>query len=95
MVNKKIMDTTFNRGVYNRSRKIYLENKGLIKCARCLYHGIENETKKLYGFNIFSSKTRYPNWKLVSKNKKQWMKKSLKIEHKNLKYFDDYFEIFF
>jgi len=108
MRNKEILDTTSNRGVYNRARKIYLEEQGEIICARCPYHGIENESKKFYGcmaiwnWNIPNvgdrpriRRVRYPNWKLVSKNKKQWMKKTIKVKKSNLKYFDDYFELFF
>lgn len=108
MKNKEILDTTSNRGVYNRARKVYLEQKGEIICAICPYHGIENESKKFYGskalWNWNNSNVgdrpriirfRHPNWKLVSKNGKQWMKKPVKVKKRNLKYFDDYFELFF
>ena len=111
MKNKENMDTTSNRGVYNKTRKLHLERTGKIYCARCPYHGIENNTKKWYGSrgiwrcNISTSLTlykiedsprvRHPNWKLVSKNRKQWMKKPVKVKKRNLKYFDDYFELFF
>jgi len=102
MANKKIMDTTSNRGVFNKSRKIYLEQKGKIHCSRCPYHGCENADNKFYGtlmirrhVNLDIKNVRYPNWKLVSKNKKQWMKKKIKIKRRNYKYFEDYFELFF
>ena len=101
MANKKIMDTTSNRGVYNKSRKIYLEEKGEIHCSRCPYHTIENNDNKFYGSRLVWNlephikNVRCPNWKLVSKNKKQWMKKQIKIKRRNYKYFEDYHKLFF
>lgn len=80
MKTKKLMDTTGSRYEYNRLRKEYLTNRE-IKCSLCGYHRGENKEGKLYG-GFLDSNVRYPNWKLVSKNKKQWMKKPLKIEKK-------------
>jgi len=80
MANKEIMKTTSNRSVYNKSRKIYLERNGLIKCSRCPYHRVENDTRKWYGEHGYFKRTRKPNWKLVSKNRKQWMEKPLMIK---------------
>lgn len=96
MANKKIMNITSNRGEYNKSRKIYLEQKGLIHCARCPYHRGENDERKWYGttFN-FVKRVRHPNWKLVSKNCKQWMKKPVKVKKSNFKFLEDHFELFF
>lgn len=74
MTTKQILDTTSNRSVYNRSRKEYLEKKGKIHCAWCRYHGGENSTKKWYHYDEGEIGIR-PNWKLVSKNHKQWMEK--------------------
>lgn len=106
MTNKKIMDTTSIRGVYNKTRKIYLERKGKIYCAKCPYHKHENADNKFYGTRMIWNwnipnvgdvpkirSVRYPNWKLVSKNKKQWMKKRIKIKRKNYKF--DYYQLFF
>ena len=77
--------TTTDRSTYNKLHKEHLEAIGEIRCTRCTYHGGENETNKWYG-STFTWRnnyqeprtTRHPNWKLVSKNKKQWMKKNLK-----------------
>lgn len=80
---KKIVEKTTNRKVYNRAYKAYLECKGKIYCSYCPYHRVENDDKKWYGGLIdeFTNKyhIRYPNWKLVSKNRKQWMKKPIRI----------------
>ena len=84
--------TTINRNVYNRLRKEYLEHSGEIRCSYCKYHKNENKKGKWYGgFTDYSKpeseficinpeKITYPSWKLVSKNKKQWMDKKLKIK---------------
>jgi len=72
---KKISKTTTNRGEFNRAYKEYLERKGRIHCSRCRYHKGENYTGNCYGGY---RKMTYPNWKLVSKNPKQWMDKPMK-----------------
>lgn len=84
---KTIVDTTTNRGEFNRAYKLFLEHSGKIHCSRCGYHRGENEYNKWYGGYIYETKTnknsgkhpRHPSWKLVSKNRKQWMKKPIKI----------------
>ena len=74
--------TTTNRTVYNKLHKI--KNAS---CSFCRWHGptSENDSWTWYGgYRI--NKIKYPNWKLVSKNKKQWMKKPIKLvkkEHYN------------
>lgn len=75
---KKIMDETTNRYVYNRIRKRFLEGDE-ISCSRCRYHHGDNLDHKLYGDygSRRNGSLRQPNWKLVSKNKKQWMDKKL------------------
>lgn len=65
---------TNNRTYYNKLRKFYLEVDGEIRCSFCKYNGGENSTKNWYG-GFKEDAIKYPNWKLVSKNKKQWMKK--------------------
>jgi hypothetical protein len=88
---------TNNRYVYNRIRKQQLEKTGKIRCAWCSYNGGENSTKKWYGskFNIdkfnagfeeLIEDVRWPSWKLVSKNKKQWMNKGINIIEKERRY---------
>lgn len=78
---KKIVNQTTNRGEFNRAYKQHLESKGKIRCCYCGYHHGENDDKNWYGGFKENNrlKIRYPNWKLVSKNRKQWMKKPTKI----------------
>lgn len=88
---KNITKTTTNRGEFNRAYKEYLERKGKIHCSYCGYHHNENaDGKKWYGGYVYDdmevcrgkrkgTNTRFPNWKLVSRNRKQWMKKPIKI----------------
>lgn len=78
---KRIVDQTTNRGEFNRAYKEYLERKGKIHCSYCGYHRNENYEGKWYGgFKENNrAKLKYPNWKLISKNGKQWMKKPIKI----------------
>lgn len=80
MKTKKLMDTTGSRYEYNRLRKEYLTNRE-ISCNWCGYHSGENYKGKWYG-GYKNSNITYPSWKLVSKNKKQWMKKPLKFKER-------------
>jgi hypothetical protein len=80
MKSKKIMDETANRYEFNRVRKRFLEHKGEIRCTYCRYHRGDNQTNMFYG--SYGRHIKYPNWKLVSKNKKQWMNKPIKIKTK-------------
>lgn len=75
---KETTKTTENRSVYNKLRKRELENYGSIHCCWCNYHWGENYKGKSYG-GFVDKQITYPNWKLVFKNKKQWMNKRLKI----------------
>lgn len=75
---KKIMDETTNRYEYNRVRKECSGN-----CTWCRYHLGDNLDHKLYGEYASRGKMRFPNWKLVSKNKKQWMGNPVKYETNN------------
>lgn len=89
MGSKFLTQTTTNRGEFNRAYKAHLEHTGKIRCTYCGYHKNENaRDKKWYGRIIYDdmetcsgkrkgTNTRYPNWKLVSKNNKQWMKKPI------------------
>lgn len=86
---KKILETTTNRKIYNRAHKYYLSDK-YGHCPRCRYHKGENYRGKYYG-GYENDGLTYPNWKLVSKNRKQWMKKPIKVKedyqnHRNEKY---------
>lgn len=90
MGNKQIVKTTTNRGEFNRAYKTHLEQKGKIHCSRCPYHRCENINHNWYGGHYDESKSkykiRYPNWKLVSKQPKQWMKKPIVITEEVSKY---------
>ena len=78
---KQIVKTTTNRGEFNRAYKKYLEvSKAELHCSYCRFHKGENYTGKSYGEH--HKKTLYPNWKLVSKQPKQWMKKPIKMVKK-------------
>lgn len=39
---KKVLDETTNSNVYNKARKMYLDQTGQIDCSRCPYHKYEN-----------------------------------------------------
>lgn len=80
--------TTVNRSVYN---KLYKRKNA--SCPFCKWHGptSENDRWKWYGLyqkynggkKVWEDYFKHPNWKLVSKNRKQWMKKPIKkIEDK-------------
>jgi hypothetical protein len=87
MKSKKIVKTTTNRGEFNRAYKFYLEQKAKIHCSYCAYHRCENGCgTKMYG-SLSGVSFRHPNWKLVSKQPKQWMKKPIK---KRIKYYGGY-----
>jgi hypothetical protein len=80
MKSRIITKTTNCRSEFNRAYKHYLEKKGLIQCSYCGYHKHENSKyNDSYGGWVDDKKFRYPSWKLVSKNKWQWMSKNLKI----------------
>ena len=79
MKNINVLKSTTNRSEFNRAYKMYLERNGKIRCTYCKYHENENRTNKYYGGYKLNKGVRYPNWKLVSKNSKQWMKKRLVI----------------
>ena len=91
---KETLETTANRGEFNRAYKAHLERSGKIHCSYCGYHSNENKTSKWYGGFIYDdmetcrgkrkgTNTRFPNWKLVSKNRKQWMKKPIRIKYEH------------
>ena len=84
MGNKNLVKNTTSRSEFNRAYKIHLEQRGGIHCSYCKYHRGENDDRKWYGKSLRCNKFKYPNWKLVSKNQKQWMKKPIKIitEHR-------------
>jgi len=89
---QKIVKETTNRGEFNRAYKEYLERKGKIHCSYCKYHKNENYKGKWYGAYesadsqgnlIPPDKIKVPNWKLVTKRRKQWMGKPIKISVHN------------
>ncbi len=85
---------TTNNYVYNKLRKKMLEQKSKIHCSYCKYHENENNTDKYYGelrsyFKDEENYFRYPNWKLVSKKRKQWMDKTYRKVVRHSNYFPD------
>lgn len=102
MKTNKILKETTLRSEYNKAYKQHLEAVGKIRCSWCSYHGGENDTRKWYGSRNWwknpdtTISTRYPNWKLVSKNKKQWMNKNIKVTKRTYNRWDlsyEYVEI--
>ena len=92
MKNKEILERTANRKVFNYAYKEHLERKGKIRCAWCRYNKGENSTQDWYGGHwndeINDYKIKYPSWKLSTKNRKQWMKKPIKINEKTYVRYD-------
>ncbi len=76
---KKIVETTTNRNAFNKAYKGYISSKKGY-CPRCRFHKGENYEGKSYGGYSDYERITYPSWKLVSKNRKQWMKKPMNIE---------------
>lgn len=85
---KLIIDKTISRSDYNRAYKRYLKHTGKIKCSYCKYHDGENSSHNFYGgwfdddeivnngnniIKVGKNKVKFPNWKLITKNRKQWM----------------------
>lgn len=89
---KTIKDSTTNRGEFNRAYKAHLERKNKIRCSYCKYHRNENRTTNLYWGD--DSHLKYPNWKLVSKNEKQWMEKPMMIKMNRRVRFDAIIETY-
>src|ERR1035437_5111171 len=101
MGNKLVSETTTNRGEFNRAYKGYLAHKSDgMSCSYCKYHRNENGAGRKYYYGHYRTNGHlnmtYPNWKLVSKNPKQWMKKPIKIKVRtNIIYKNTYFDIVF
>lgn len=83
--------TTTNNFVFNRVRIPYDSNcgycgvsSGCNKRRKHKFYEVGRRYKKKFneelGYRVrtdeYELKGRYPNWKMVSKNKKQWMEKS-------------------
>ena len=71
---------TTNRGYYNKLRKLRLANDADIHCSYCGYNRGENSKIKRYEIYPDGDGNKYPSWKLVSKNRKQWMEKPYHTE---------------
>jgi len=85
--NQEYKETT-NSSVFKKLHKI-----NNASCSCCSWHGPNSENDRWTSYFFFQEDVkgrwfknkkkgegRYPNWKLVSKNKKQWMKKKLRLE---------------
>jgi hypothetical protein len=80
MKKKKILETTDNSTVYKRVKRNYLYDYGV--CNYCRPHRGCNCRVHYGGFA--HKKLKYPSWKLVSKNRKQWQDKPLKKKQREL-----------
>jgi len=80
MKKKKVLKSTDNSTVYRHTLRNYLYNYG--SCDRCSPHGGCNRRNRYGGFA--HEKLKYPSWKQVSKNPKQWMGKPIKRVEKRL-----------
>jgi len=77
---RKEYENSTNRTVYNRLRKKYLAEKAEIRCSYCGWNSNENSTDKWYGSRRAWGEeepiyTKYPSWKLATRNHKQWQEK--------------------
>ena len=84
MRDSEILKRTTNNAVYRKLYKKQLEQRGKIRCSICAVHRGENDERKCYGttrswHDEKYQRTRYPSWKLVSKNKNQYTPKPLKF----------------
>ena len=87
MKGKLELKTTVNRQLHSKLYRRQLEHGGKIKCSYCHPNKGCNKSRKTKSYGGFSDeKINYPNWKLVSKNSKQWMGKSIKIKKQQLRY---------
>jgi hypothetical protein len=59
----------------NKTYKLHRWVASHICCMGCINRG----RRTYYHVEGFYKKAKYPSWKLVSKNKKQWGKKPIKI----------------
>jgi hypothetical protein len=80
MKKKQVLQTTDNRSVYNHTLRNYLYNYGV--CDYCSPHRGCNRRNHYGGFA--HKKLKYPSWKQVSKNRKQWMDKPLRKEQREV-----------
>lgn len=74
-INKRLYDMTADNKVY---KLCHYHQEGIC-CLRCAKRG----RRGYFYYDYNHGKHRYPSWKLVSKNKKQWIPKDLKIEEEN------------
>ncbi len=71
------------RGFINETTHRRTHNILHIKCVTgCCIKCSKREKQNYYRIAEYNGKAdiKYPSWKLVSKNKKQWMKKPLKFK---------------
>ena len=93
MKRHRCLKETTDRRTYNRVKK----NLYAI-CPRCPWHSnfwrdcIDNPYIHMYMEDGASQIKNHPNWKLVSKNRKQWMKKRfIKVNRSYPEGFDTYY----
>ena len=77
-------ETWIDPGYQKKKYKSDLEKASKIKCSFCKYNRCENQKYKSYGG--YDEELKWPNWKLVSKNKRQWNDKPIKISYSTSRY---------
>ena len=87
------MGTNGKRGLINKTTNRKTHNLLHIKCVTgCCLRCAKRHKQTWYHIYEYSRKkdVKTPNWKLVSKNKKQWMKKPLKYVKSESRYTRNY-----
>jgi hypothetical protein len=79
-MNKKLYDRTAD----NKTYKLCHYQQENICCLRCA----KRRRQEFYFVDNDKMEHQYPNWKLVSKNKKQWMYKKLNFKPIDSKFYD-------
>ncbi len=77
---------TTNRQLYNKLYRRHLEHTAKIGCSYCAPNKGCNQRGKNKSYGGFTEKVTTPNWKLVSKNPKQWMKKPIIVKKEIVKW---------
>lgn len=87
--------TTTNNSVYTK-----LHKEIHASCSYCKWHGPNSENDRWTCYSVQKTKNgkerrKYPSWKLVSKNKKQWMKKPplTFVDRNRFDYWEYYYDI--
>ena len=78
-------ETTTNRSLHTKLYRRNLEHTAKMRCSFCGPNKGCNQRAKTKSYGGFDEDITIPNWKLVSKNPKQWMKKPIKSKKEKLR----------